>query len=43
MALSASKWMRNNIASSDKTSSSWVKMEKMNAEFIFALNDQNLT
>ena len=29
--------MKNNIASFEKTSSSWVKiMEKINAEFIFA-------
>ena len=37
--------MRNNIASFEKTSHSGVKiMEKINAEFIFALNfAQNLT
>ena len=45
MALSASKWKRNNIASFEKTNSGWVKiMEKINTEFIFALNfAQNLT
>ena len=45
LALSASKQMRNNIASFEKTSRSRVKiMEKINAEFIFALNfAQNIT
>ena len=45
LALLASKKMRNNIASFEKTSSSWVKiMEKINAELIFAFNfAQNTT
>ena len=45
MAWSASKEMRNNIASFEKTSCSRVKiMEKINAESISALNfAQNIT
>ena len=39
LQLSANKEMRNNIASFEKTSCSWVKiMEKINAELIFALD-----